>query len=248
MAKAAAKDNEPDPTPPEPDPGVLASSPQDPPEPAPELVAVKVGDQEIQVDKATAELIEAQNQQFQTQLDELRKAPPTAPLAPAPAPAAEPGEVDWEKLMLDDPAGFAQKIRDDVTKDLTSQHQAATAMTTFWSNFYDANDDLKAHKTIVESVLNQNMGALGNLPATEASGKLADLTRETIVGLVKQFGPKDTKTPTQQRTAAESGSGPAAAPATSEPAEGDKKVLTMTDALRERRKSRRKAGKSDTAA
>ncbi|MGI9489190.1 MAG: hypothetical protein ACR2RF_25545 [Geminicoccaceae bacterium] len=247
MAKAAPKDNEPDPTPPEPDPGILAKSPQDPPESAPELVAVKVGDQEVQVDKATAALIEAQNQQFQTQLDELRKAPPTAAPAPAPEPAAEPGETDWEKLMMDDPAGFANKIREDVTKELTSQYQATTAMRDFWGNFYDSNEDLKAHKTIVESVLNQNMGALGNLPATEASGKLADLTRETIVGLVKQFGPKDPKPPTPPRTAVEAGAGPAATPDASKPAEGEK-VLTMTDALRERRKSRRKAGKSDTAA
>lgn len=249
MAKAEPKSNEPEPAPAaEPDPGILATPPQEPSlTPAPEMVAVKVGDQEVQVDKNTAALIEAQNQQFRAELEELKKAPASAPApAPAPAPASEPQETDWDNLLYNDPKAFAQKIRDDVTQELTGQYNANTAMRDFWDNFYSQNDDLRGHKGIVESVMNQNMGSLGTLPATEASGKLAEMTRETIVGLVKQFGPKDPNPGSQQRTTVETGPGPASEPEP-KPA-GSEKVLTMTDALRERRKKRRKGAASDTAA
>lgn len=247
MAKESAKKNEPEPAPSsEPDPGILASSPQDPAPAAPETVAVKVGDQEIQVDKATAELIEAQNAQFQAQIEQLKKPAPAPAPSPAPAPASEPQETDWDELAYNNPSGFADKIIETVTEKLTGQYNAQTAMRDFWGDFYDKNEDLKGHKTIVQAVMNQNMATLGDMPANEASSKLADMTRETIVGLVKQFGPKDPPSTQQSRTVVETGSGPAQPEP--QPAEGDKKVLTMTDALRERRKARRKVGKSDTAA
>ena len=245
MAKEEPKSNEGDP-PAEPDPGILKTSPQEPAPAAPEMVAVKVGDQEVQVDKATAALIEAQNQQFQAQLEELKKPAPAPAPSPAPAPKSEPQETDWDELAYNNPGEFANKIIETVTDNLTGQYNAQTAMRDFWGDFYDKNEDLKGHKTIVQAVMNQNMATLGDMPATEASSKLADMTRETIVGLVKQFGPKDPPPGQQPRTVVESGSGPAQPEP--QPAGDDKKVLTMTDALRERRKARRKVGKSDTAA
>ena len=96
--------------------------------------------------------------------------------------------------------------------------------------------------------MNQNMSTLGDLPATEASKKLAELTRGTIVDLVKKFGPKEPQPGSQQqRTAVEMGG---SGPPSEEPAPtaGDDKITTMTDALRERRKSRRKAAQGGTAA
>ena len=232
----------------EPDPGILANSPQPQPDPqpAPELVTVKVGDQEVKVDKATADVIAAQNERVAAEMDQLRRRP-----APEPKPAPEPGkpeETDWEDLMLNNPAAFAQKIREDVTQDLTNRYNAQTTMDTFWSDFYDANDDLKPHKGIVNAVMNQNMGILGDMPATEASTKLAELTRGEIVNLVKKFGSKEPQPGSQQqRTAVETGEGPSPSEEPA-PTAGDAKITSMTDALKERRKSRRKAAQGGTAA
>lgn len=85
-------------------------------------------------------------------------------------------------------AAFAGKIREDVKREVRGEYTADQSQKEFWSNFYGENKDLAGHKQLVNTVMMEHKEELAPLTVTQAKKKLAELTRGSILDIVKQFG------------------------------------------------------------
>lgn len=147
-----------------------------------------------------------------------------------------PVERDWEQLIFEDTKNaiklLRQDIRAEITSELRGEYQRDTSDRQFWSDFYAANEDLKTDDDLVKATLGKNMASLANLPVSEASKKLADLTRERI--LRYKGGEVDKKNLKKAKTEG------AAAPGGRKPAPEAPKILSLGDVIRARRAARSK--------
>lgn len=172
--------------------------------------------------------------------DELRRLIPPAQAKPVTATAIEDDpEPDWDKLLFADPKQalklHGERVAKQVSKDLRAEYQKDRGTSEFWNRFYAANPDLRVDNDLVETTLNSNLHNLANIPVEDAYVKLAELTRERILryagGAAKERRPK----------ARAEGAGGRSSPPPAPPAP-DNTVTRLSDVLRTRRQSRRKAG------
>lgn len=161
---------------------------------------------------------------------------------PAPAPQVEkkqeepPKERDWEELIFKDTPNAIKLLKEDIRKEITTElrgaYQKDMGEKDFWNEFYASHEDLKEDRDLVRATLASNMPALQDLPVSEASKKLADLTRARILrykgGEVDKKNDKKTKV---------EGSG---APAPKAKAPEAPKILSLGDVIRARRAARNK--------
>lgn len=170
----------------------------------------------------------------------LRATLATRPVEKAREPDPEP-EVDYEKLMYDDPKAFVKQlkkeVRSDVEKELGGKYAKDQGEREFWNEFYADHDDLKDDKDLVQTTLRTNIATLGDLPVREAQKRLADLTRERIMRYTGKREKKDDASKTRARV---EGSGASQKPST-KAAEDDGKVVTLSDIIRARKAKRMKA-------
>lgn len=163
------------------------------------------------------------------------KARPSSPEPEKKAPEP-PKERDWEKLIFEDTPNAIALLKEDIRKEITGElrgaYQKDMGEKEFWGDFYASNEDLKEDKDLVQATLATNMKALADLPVSEASKKLADLTRARILrykgGEVEKKNEKKTKV---------EGSGP---PSLKKPEPEQPKILSLGDVIRARRAARTK--------
>lgn len=161
-------------------------------------------------------------------------------LIPPPTPVRnEPEEddddTDWETLMFADPKAAVRKIEDRAVqraeRKLRGEYQKDQSETKFWDEFYRAHADLQQDDDLVQLTLNKNLADLADLPVSQAMTKLADLTRQRILGYSGGKGrPKS-------RAVAEGSSPPSAR----RPATELQRPTTLSDIIRNRKAARQKA-------
>lgn len=216
--------------------------------PQPTTSKLTIGGQEYELDTGLASAIQAQQEDFQKQHAELRGLLPKRPEA---TPDPEPRKVegpDWGNMIFDDPNRFVQEfgthIREETISEMKGQYTADQGMRDFWTGFYRENDDLHDFDWVVQASLNRHRSELIDLPVSQASTKLAELSRADILGLVGKFKPETGGKPS--RTTVESGrsSGtPAPETKSGEQAE-ESNVSSISSTLRERRRMRREKAAS----
>lgn len=165
---------------------------------------------------------------------------------PAPAPAAQkkdaPVERDWEQLIFEDTKNaiklLRQDIRAEITTELRGEYQRDMSDRQFWDGFYRDNQDLKDDDDLVKATLGKNMQALAPLPVSEASKKLADLTRERIL----RYKGGEVEKKNNKKVVTEGSGGPGE----KKPVKEESKILSLGDVIRARRAARSK-GKAVTA-
>lgn len=178
---------------------------------------------------------------MQTQIDMLidqnrmlqRMIPPPTPVLNSDSEAED--DTDWDTLMFANPKEAVKKIKEqavnEAKRDLRREYSNDQSTNKFWTDFYNANADLKEDHDLVETLLEKHMAEIGDLPVAKAMEKLADLTRKRIM---RYSGGKGQS---RSRAVAEG----ASPPTSKKPAADKPKVTTLTDIIRNRRESRRKA-------
>lgn len=151
-----------------------------------EYQVVNIGGVALEVDAATAEAL-------QREVDGLKQPPSRQDPAPRePSKPAEPATNDpyaWideaAEDLFADPAATLRRIvketEERTEKRLTGRYQAARTEEQFWNDFYETNDDLKDHKTLVNAVVGRDAQKLSKLELNEAATKLADAVRQEII-------------------------------------------------------------------
>jgi hypothetical protein len=179
---------------------------------------------------------DALQQEFRVALNARPAAP--SPQPPEPPPAAEP---DWDKLIFDKPAEtlklYGDKIKREVTQELTKRYQTETGYREFWSDFYQKNPDLSNDSDLVQTTMNKHLAELADLTVPQASARLAELTRTRILGYAGMNGRKPAPR-SNGRTAIEGAAPPVAKPNTPVTPKGP---TTLGDLLRNRRANRSRA-------
>lgn len=212
----------------------------------PTISKVTIGDQEFELDSGAASAIEAQQDGFQKQYDELRGLLPKRP-APKSTPDPEPVKgPDWGNMIFDDPQRFVNEFGEHIRKttidEMKGQYSADQQMRDFWTEFYRENDDLREFDWVVRASLGRHSSELMDLPIARAVTKLGELSRGDIVGLAGKFAKAEEK---PSRATVESGRpshAPAPAPdiGSGEQAEAGN-VQSISGVLRARKAARRKA-------
>lgn len=95
--------------------------------------------------------------------------------------------VDWEDLMFRNPKEAVKLIKKQAVAEaraaLRAEYQTDQGTKDFWNEFYRKNPDLNRDQddTLVQGVMQTHMAELAPLPVSEASKKLAELTRDRIM-------------------------------------------------------------------
>lgn len=129
---------------------------------------------------ARLDKLERRNQELENTIrSSTRKAEP-----------AKPDEgVDISTLIFTDPEKAVAQIKDDITKSLTSKYEGAKAIDKFFNDFYREAKDLDQEEDdwLVRATLQQNP-ELYEMPVKAARKKLAELTRDKMLGFAKRAG------------------------------------------------------------
>lgn len=211
-----------------------APKPTDPPPTEPKMYNVSIGGQTMMVAEDVYDAIMAER----AEVAASRNPDPTPP------PRVEEEGDDYTDLLFSDPNALVEKITERVTAEVSSKlgnaYRADQAQKDFWSSFYTENKDLREEDGIVKMVLAKNWDMLKSLPGKRGRDKLAELTEAEILRIVNKRGapPPGRHVPLE----GDSPSAPGRAPVASA-AEPTGKVLTLGDALRERRKARDRANR-----
>ncbi len=152
-----------------------------------------------------------------------------------PPKADEPEDVDWDDLLFTNPKEalrlHGEQIRKQVTSELRGEYQRDQGTEKFWKDFYDTHKDLKGDKKMVDFVLSDHMSELADLPVEKAMSRLADLTRDLIMGYQKRTGPGK-----RNRATVEGNS----IPSTTVVPKREPRPTTLSDILKARKIARRK--------
>lgn len=122
---------------------------------------------------------------------------------PAPAPAASPklnqfmgnpapasakyGESP-EDLLLNNPKGFIEKIKQDVRQEIGAIEGQKNRTKEFYDSFYKSNPDLKDLDWQVQSVIGEKISEWKDLSPEEGAKKLAEETRRRVDLIRKTTG------------------------------------------------------------
>lgn len=210
-----------------------------------------IGGQEFEIESSLASALQAQQEDFQKQHAELRGLLPKRPEA-TPEPVSEPvKDPGLGSMIFDDPDRFVDTLLERVDQRIEKRAQIEQGKYTadqgtrdFWNGFYIENDDLRDFDWVVQASLNRHRSELIDLPVSQASTKLAELSRTDILGLVGKFKSETGGKPS--RTTVESGrsSGtPTPETKSGEQAE-ESNVSSISSTLRDRRRMRREKAAS----
>lgn len=163
------------------------------------------------------------------------RARPASPEPEKKAPEPEK-ERDWEKLIFEDTPNAIKLLKEDIRKEITGElrgaYQKDMGEKEFWGEFYAANEDLKEDKDLVQATLASHMRALADLPVSEASKRLGDLTRARIL----RYKGGEVEKKNDKKAKAEGSGAPSSKKADPE----QPKILSLGDVIRARRAARHK--------
>lgn len=153
-----------------------------------------------------------------------------------PPPQNLPEEINWDDLLFTNPKEamrlHGEQIRRDVKAELQGEYQKDQGEKAFWTDFYAKNKDLQTDKDLVQFMLSKSMAELGDMPVEKAMDRLADLTRQTILGYGNRHGGEK-----RRSRAVVEGANPPASRAAPTPAD---RPTTLSDILKARKAARRK--------
>lgn len=148
------------------------------------------------------------------------------------AVAEEEDTTDYDTMLFTDPKGALKKYGDQIekriTKALTNTYNKTTGEQAFWTGFYAKHPDLADDRDLVSATMNKHMADIADMPVEKAADKIADLTRQRILGY-------RTEPPKGKKAVAEGTSSPTPKKIVKEAA----KVITLSDVIRNRRATRR---------
>jgi hypothetical protein len=166
----------------------------------------------------------------QTNAALIRQAPPREP-----EPDEDEDETDWDTIIFSNPKEAVRMIKEqtrkEVSRELRGEYQKDQGEKEFWADFNKSHPDLKEDRDLVEIELSKNMKKLDDMPVKKAMDELADLTRKRIMRY------SGGKARTKSRAIAEGAGAPSARKAPQE----KKRATTLSDVLRARAETRRKA-------
>lgn len=209
-------------------------------DPAPKQVDVTIGGQTLTVAPEMAAALEAQKEEYSSQLETRDRE--IESLRPVKTPDPEAGP-NYDEDLFADPSGtlasFGEKLRADIIKEVTGMYIKDKTEGQFWINFYKANPELQEHDFLVKATLAEKWDELGTMKGDKAIGVLADATKSHILSLTdKQRG----RGPVDRTTTLEGGSPPTPSPSREQPAAPEGPV-SLAAAIRDRNKTRREPRK-----
>ena len=209
----------------------------------PELVKATVGGQEFELDPALAAALtkdqdaaSARTEELEGHVGDLRRQFQT------PSQDQQQGQgPDYEHFnqsLFEDPASAVQEIvaltEQRVLQQVGQANQQQRGLDQFWGDFYTANPELKEFDSFVKAQMNESWQTIADMPAAKGASKLAELTRESLLGMSRKLG-KGKKGSGSQHS--ESGGGPRT------PAKGLEEggnVISASEQIRKRQNARLK--------
>lgn len=219
------------------------------PEPAaPEHVTVRLGELDVKLppDQADAvrRLYETERTRSQ-QLEQLVLRQPQAAPAPAAPEPARPA-TDYGTQLFTNPNEVLAQIRREAVEQARSEFQPIrqqleefrqqNAVKQFYSDFYQANADLRGSELIVEALATKNLDRLKTMSVDGARDELARLARQAELDVMKRRA-VNAPAPPVQRTVIE-GASPVPARAPTPTAAGH---ASLSETVKARRAARRAA-------
>lgn len=172
--------------------------------------------------------------QLQEQIRELRREVGERRNAPPPKEEPPPKveeEIQWDKLLFENPkeavAKLRSSIKEEVTNSLRDSYTQDQNTRQFWTGFFDKYPELKVDKDLVEVTLHANISSLGNLKVEDAADKLAELTRDRIL----RYSGKHSENGVRKKPQAEGANPPRPRGKREEPA----KPITLSQIIKARR-------------
>lgn len=215
-------------------------APPDKPESAPvtpQAQEYTIGGRKFSVDPELARSLEQRESDFNRKLNENSRE--LGELRKLVQPARqEPPVKGYDTLLFENPTEAVNRLKSEITAEVTSLYQQDKAQTDFWNGFYSKNQDLDRQDDdmLVRGVLQQNWNSLHALPPQEAAERLANLTRRQILRYSQKAKLEDESTPNPAtRTFVEPASHPSPRPA---PRAVDEGPATLTDVIKARRAAR----------
>lgn len=203
-------------------------------------VKVKIGEQEIETDAASAQIITTLSGELQNlagMVQQLQQASRQTPTTQQKS-TQKAEEYDFSTGIFTEPAvaiaKLTEQIREQVKAEVVGMYQSAESSKDFWSTFYSDNKDLKEEKIIVDAVLSRDYSKLSNLPTAEAAKKLAESAKKELLRL--KGGKSDSDA---QNTGFEGGSAKGAPARVN--AQPQNQVSSLSEVIRKRQEARRKA-------
>lgn len=198
-------------------------------------VKVRVGNDEIETDAASAAAINALLQNNSQLYDYIKQ----AGIGKAPADdGKKKAGYDYATGLFTEPEVALQKLREEIKAEvkgeITTAYNAAESQKDFWNSFYSENADLKDEKMIVNAVMARDWATLKDLDPKAAAKKLVEATKKELMRL--KGGKSDSDPDARQ---IEGGSNKNSAPSGKK--EDDSKVLSLSDIIKKRQEARRKA-------
>jgi hypothetical protein len=213
----------------------------DPDQATPEYRDVAIGGQYHRVTKDVADALLIEQQSLTEALSRRDQAPAAAPVS---EPTRDTDE-DFATRFFSDPEAVLrereQKIREEVTTELRREYSAKTALDKYWDDFYRQNADLRDYKWVVDSVVHDRMSELENLRGTASMAAVARMTKERILEVGGKFGKSTSAEPKATTTLPGGRKEPPKAPAKAQEDNSDKEPISLSKAIAERRKKRKKS-------
>lgn len=95
--------------------------------------------------------------------------------------ATQAKEKPISELIFEDPEKALQIHEKRVIQKLKAEEENKRKETEFWGNFYKENKDLQEESDLVQFTLNKHWSELSTLHPDQASQKIADYTRKTLL-------------------------------------------------------------------
>jgi uncharacterized protein YecA (UPF0149 family) len=174
----------------------------------------------------------------------MRRAIP--PAEPTTQPQAADGidemtDEEFDALLFSEPRKALAMNNEKLKRDLRNEYTTEQGTTKFWDQFYAANADLKEDDDLVQSTLQKNMAELANMPVDKAKSRLAELTRDRILGFMKK-----TRDGGNRKRAVAEGANPPTVPQSAGNEDADEQPTETLGSLLRARRARR-AGRAQAA-
>lgn len=136
------------------------------------------------------------------------------------APVTGQAEKPLSELIFEDPERALAIHERKVIEKLKAEETQKANEQRFWNDFYKENKDLSDDTEMVQFVMNKHWGEISQMHPEQASKKIAEYTRKTILRYKGDVGIR-TEMPTGQAKAGPSGTRSAPAVTESRPAPVD---------------------------
>lgn len=200
-----------------------------------EKVKVRVGNDEIETDAASAAAINAlmqSNSQLYGYLQQMQG-------TQKPKAEEKKAGYDYATGLFTEPEVALQKLRDEIKAEvkgeITTAYTAAETQKGFWNSFYKDNKDLEDEKMLVNAVMARDWNSLKDMSPEAAAKKIAENTKKEIMRLNGGKSPSDP----DAREVEGGGANKKAAPNGGN--SDDNKVLSLSEIIKKRQEARRKA-------